>query len=351
MRSLKISNDEVPPEALFKATGERFDRILEKYTHQGDVSSSFLEEDATHLTQIHPDRLNSFTEELARDLEADPQWLSRMTGTPEEKAIEIRRFALKAVHAFLENDLLTAQRLVMRRATGTFGVISSSSLCPDRVVATSRKQELYLGLSQAEELITPQGQKTVGIKLAGISSDWSSIKTGPFDYGVFFNSDGETAEVLMTDDGAFANFYPEPLLEDPERVEAAPLESPLSNDDLRARLEPLKGNKYISAVPSKQGSDAVQKNQQEAVKAIQWVIDSFTPPEDPSEELSFNLQTMKNYARDYLAIGFGEAIRRKIPEKVDHYFVSARINLHAEQIVVNLLSKKIDYQEAEQLNY
>ncbi len=335
--------DEVPPESLFKETGTRFDALIEKYS--SDPKNPLIGGDAAHLTQADPAKLAALTEELARVLATDPGWATRITGTPEERISQSREMALKAVYAFLKNDLLTAQQFVMQRFVGTGGVVSSSTLAKDRIVATSYKQEIYLGLSKEEEISrNAKDEPVLGVKMAGISSDWAAIKAGPFENAVYANPLGESIELIMGQDGAHANFYP--LKQDPESDSAILI--PLTEAEIQARIEPLKGNRFIHAIMPKQGNQSIQNSLDAAASALKHLKESFNPPEGTAEkDLPLNAQTMEVYAKEFLAIGLTKAIKKRVPRVIDHFAVNIKLHDVARQIAVALLDGDLNFEDAE----
>jgi hypothetical protein len=125
-----------------------------------ETKDRFFTDDAKSLKDTRSGRRERLVERLAGAFQG-----KAFDEIPADRA---RVFAEAAVEAFLENDLYTAARKVKSSSEGTFGMVMTTTLQPNQVVATSHRQPLSLGFHRAHGTVgVPSERATLKVKASG----------------------------------------------------------------------------------------------------------------------------------------------------------------------------------------
>ncbi len=172
------------PQRTWKQWGARMDELLSRLIREGRVSPV---REWSHVPQAERDLIAA--EALRMFSESDDFKKS----VPESKR---EGFIKAAVQAFLENDLYTTARIVKARSEGSFGVIITSSLQPEKTVLFAHSQPLFIGYDPSLNLMA-WASEAAALKVA-FTVDGTK-RTLPYR----FDMDQETGEILelRMDDG------------------------------------------------------------------------------------------------------------------------------------------------------
>jgi hypothetical protein len=94
---------------------------------------------------VHKRHINSLIEKLLQETADD----SSMSQWSLEKRKE---FITTAVRAFLHNDLVTATKIFMSRAVGSFGLVAASTL-EEKLVVVAKGQQMFIGFNPAKQQV------------------------------------------------------------------------------------------------------------------------------------------------------------------------------------------------------
>ncbi len=112
------------------------------------IFERIFESDHQRLTPSHP---SAYSQSL-HDLESKILEAAGNDSSISEWGWQPRAaFVKAAIHAFLNNDLYFATKLFMSRAEGSFGLVTVSTLEPERLVLTAHGQSMAIGFNLQEE--------------------------------------------------------------------------------------------------------------------------------------------------------------------------------------------------------
>ncbi len=212
----------------------------------------------TSLAEVSQAKRKKLERKILQTLEQD----SEMKKWPDAKK---ELFVSSAVQAFFENDLYGATRMFMSRAVGSFGLVTVSTLFPDKFVLSARGQPISIGFHPQEKMVA-YASEAAALKVPfGKSQTKIPYRLDLDQVG------GEIAEVSL----------------ESVKIYSEKKHRELSEEELSysGRLIEMEDNPYMTPLPPEDGKDPVGKD----IRDIPRIFSSIR--EDWKEPESFNRQT------------------------------------------------------------
>lgn len=282
-----------PPPSLWKSWGAKADETLARLIREGVLSP------------VKEWNLMS-AEDRARVREALVQTLS---GTEEFKKYvpEAKRAAFieGAVTAFLDHDLYTTAKIVKKRSEGSFGVILTSSLQPEKTVLFAHSQPLFVGYEPELNFVT-WASEAAALKVSFTANGRKRTLPYRFDMN---QETGEILEIRMEDGLAAEGESAQSV-----RVYSELLKRELTADEIArsGRMIDTRDNPLIDPLPEFDEKDLVGSDIRDIPSVLRKIQQTW---QDPN---SFNRQS----AQALLGMLIEKDIEKRIRSGVSQKFLN-----------------------------
>ncbi len=320
----KEAPNTAPSNAIIREWARTFEKIFEKYQKMlllGNVKN-FSDISETGKKIFHRELFDVFREEHT------------LKDWPQEKR---RQFIITATHLFFENDLYKATQMFLSRAKGSFGLVTVSTLEPEKVVLSARGQPISIGFH-------PEA------KMVAYASEAAALKIPFGNQGMIpyrFDLDQVAGEIAEVSIGKM-------------RIYSEKKGRELSEEEMSrsGRLIEMRDNPYVSPLSDVPPEDPVGSDLRDIPKVLSTIREEWRDPD------SFNSQTAAEFSKflvekakmryrednseelDVLITGMevSQWIGEQFSEDLKQIFPRLRVgSVSANKILKDIQRKKISY--------
>lgn len=283
-------HDKAPPAVLWKKWGALADAAFSELLRESQLKP------VREWTLMPGGDRDKVKTALSETLLRDQDYLKWV---PESKRGD---FLKQAVQAFLDHDLYTTARIVKSRSEGSFGVILTSSLHPDKTVLFAHSQPLFIGYDPELNFVV-WASEAAALK-ASFTKDGRK-RTIPFR----FDLDQETGEIveLRMEDGLAQDGEPAQSL----RIFSESLKRELTPGEVAqsGRMIDVRDNPLIDPLPDFEARDLVDSDLRDIPRVMRQIRETW---QDPA---SFNRQSAQALLRMLVEKDLGKRIRAAVGER------------------------------------